>query len=66
VGAAVLSGNPIVYNQNTRAWFVPMDFMFVRRASKTYHFGICGAFKLGNPSSPSYDYLINGRASFYF
>lgn len=57
--------NPIVYNQNTSAWFVPLDFMFVRRVGKTFHFGIGGAFKLGNPSNPSDDYLINGRASFY-
>ena len=58
--------NPITYNQNSRAWFVPLDFMFVRSVSKTFEFGIGGAFKLGNPSSPSYDYLINGRATFYF
>jgi hypothetical protein len=58
--------NPITYNQNSRAWFVPLDFMFVRRVSETFEFGIGGAFKLGNPSSPSYDYLLNGRATFHF
>ena len=58
--------NPIVYNQNTRDWFVPLDFLFVRSVSKTFQFGIGGAFKMGNPANPNYDYLINGRATFFF
>ena len=58
--------NAIVYNQNTKAWFVPLDFMFVRNVGKSFQFGIGGAFKLGNPSNPNYDYIINGRATFFF
>lgn len=58
--------NPITYNQNNGSWFVPLDFLFVKAVSKSFHFGIGGAFKLGNPSNPSYDYIVNGRATFFF
>lgn len=58
--------NPITYNNNSNTWFVPLDFMFIHRVNKSFQFGIGGAFKLGNPSSPSYDYIIDGRATFFF
>lgn len=58
--------NPITFNNNTNAWFVPLDFMFVNRVSKTFEFAIGGAVKLGNPSNPSYNYIVDGRATFYF
>lgn len=58
--------NPIVYNQNTKAWFVPLDFMFVRNVGKSLQFGIGGAAKLGNPSKPNYDYIIDGRVTVLF
>lgn len=58
--------NPITYDRNSGQWFVPLDFMMVRRVSKTFEFGIGAAVKLGNPSNPSYDYIIDGRATFYF
>lgn len=54
VVAAAISGNPIVFKQNATPWFAPMDDRVVCR--------IGGAFKWRNPSSPSYDELINGRA----
>lgn len=63
---ALYPENPITYNNNTDAWFVPFDFMFVHQTSKSLHFGIGGAFKLGNPAKPSYDYLINGRVTLFF
>ena len=43
-----------------------LDFLFVKNVSKGFQFGIGGAFKLGNPSNPSYDYIIDGRLTFYF
>lgn len=58
--------NPIVYNQNTKAWFVPLDFMFVRNVGKKFQFGIGGAAKLGNPAKPNYDYIIDGRVTYLF
>jgi hypothetical protein len=58
--------NPITYNNNTNAWFVPLDLMFVHQTSKNLHFGIGGAFKLGSPANPSYDYLIDGRVTLFF
>lgn len=63
---ALYPENPITYNQNNGSWFVPLDFLFVKAVSKSFHFGIGGAFKLGNPSNPSYDYIVNGRATFFF
>jgi hypothetical protein len=58
--------NPITYNSHNGSWFVPFDFLVVNRVSKTFHFAIGGAFKLGSPSNPSYDYIIDGRATFFF
>lgn len=58
--------NPIVYNHNTREWFVPLDFLFVNKVSPSFQFEIGGAFKLGDPANPNYDYIVNGRASFFF
>lgn len=63
---ALYPENPIVFNNNTNAWFVPLDFLFVNQASKSFQFAIGGAFKLGNPANPNYDYLIQGRATFLF
>lgn len=63
---ALYPENPIVYNNNTDAWFVPLDFMFVHQASKNLQLGIGGAFKLGDPAKPNYDYLINGRVTLFF
>jgi hypothetical protein len=58
--------NPITYNRNNGSWFVPFDFLFVNRLSKTFEFALGGAFKLGSPSNPSYDYIVDGRATFFF
>jgi hypothetical protein len=58
--------NPITYNHNNGSWFVPLDFLFVNRLAKTMEFGIGGAVKLGNPSNPSYDYIVDGRMTFFF
>lgn len=63
---ALYPENPIVFNNNTNSWFVPLDFLFVKEWSKTFHFGIGGAFKLGSPANPSYDYIVNGRLTFFF
>ena len=58
--------NAIVYNQNSGTWFVPLDFMFVRTVGKSLQFGIGGAAKLGNPTKPNYDYIIDGRVTYLF
>jgi hypothetical protein len=58
--------NPITYNHNDGSWFVPLDFMFVNRLAKNMEFGIGGAVKLGNPSKPSYDYIVDGRLTLFF
>jgi hypothetical protein len=57
--------NPITYNHNTSKWFAPLDLLLVRRAGNV-EYGFGGAAKLGNPSGASYDYIINGRVTFYF
>lgn len=58
--------NPITYNVQSHTWFVPMDLMFSRKIDKTFEFSVGGAWKLGNPSGPSYRYIINAQLSVYF
>jgi hypothetical protein len=53
--------NPITYSEQSKTWFVPFDFMLTRKVDKTLDFGIGGAYKLGNPSNPSYRYIIDAR-----
>lgn len=53
--------NPITYNVQKRTWFVPLDLMLARNIDKTLEFGVGGAWKLGNPSDPSYRYIIDAR-----
>jgi hypothetical protein len=53
--------NPITYNEQNKTWFVPLDLMLTRKVGKTLEFGIGGAWKLGNPSNPSYRYIIDAR-----
>jgi hypothetical protein len=45
---------------------VPLDFMLSRRIDRTFELGMGGAFKLGNPSDPSYRSLIDARLSVNF
>lgn len=58
--------NPIIYNQNTKSWFVPLDLMFLRNVGKNFQLGIGGATKVGHPSNANYDYVIYGRVTFLF
>jgi hypothetical protein len=53
--------NPITYDEHSKTWFVPLDFMLTRKVDKTLEFGVGGAWKLGNPSNPSYHYIIDAR-----
>ena len=53
--------NPITYNEQKNTWFVPLDLMLARRIDKTLEVGVGGAWKLGNPSDPSYRYIIDAR-----
>ena len=58
--------HPITYDHDKGSWFVPLDLLFVHSASERIRFAIGGAFKLRNPASPSYNYIVNGRATFFF
>ncbi len=42
------------YSEQSKTWFVPLDFMLARKIDKTLEFGIGGAWKIGNSSNPSY------------
>ncbi len=57
--------NPISYNDVTNKWFVPIDAMLIKRLSKTVEFGFGGAYGLVK-DDPQYQYIINGRLTFYF
>lgn len=63
---ALYPENPITYNRNNGQWFMPLDLMVLHRVNRDFEFGIGAAVKLGNPANPSYDYVIDGRATFYF
>jgi hypothetical protein len=63
---ALYPENPIVYNHNTKSWFAPLDLMFTYRPRPGLEFGFGGAARIGNPSAATYDYIINGRATFFF
>lgn len=57
--------NPISYNDVTNKWFVPIDVLLIKRLSKTVEFGFGGAYGLVK-DDPQYQYIINGRLTFYF
>jgi hypothetical protein len=57
--------NPITYNAETSKWFVPIDVMLIKRLSKTVELGFGGAYGLVK-DDPQYQYIINGRLTFYF
>ena len=58
--------NPITYDYNTGTWFVPLDLLLVYRLNKEVEFGLGGAIKLGSPSNPSYDHIVDARVTFNF
>ena len=57
--------NPIIYNDVTNKWFVPIDAMLIKRLSKTVEFAFGGSYGLVK-DDPQYQYIINGRLTFYF
>jgi len=57
--------NPIDYNQVTKKWFVPIDVLLVKRMSKSWEWGFGGAYAI-EKDDPQYQYIINGRVTFYF
>jgi hypothetical protein len=63
---ALYPENPITYNYRTQTWFVPLDAMLVHRFTKNLEFGFGGAVKLGNPSNPSYRYIVDARLTYLF
>jgi hypothetical protein len=63
---ALYPENPILYNHNTSKWFVPLDFLVIHRLNPSLEFALGGASKIGSPSAPAYDYVINGRVTLFF
>lgn len=63
---AMYPENPLLYNFNTSKWFVPFDFLVIHRWRPDLEFAFGGATKIGNPSAPAYDYVINGRMTLSF
>jgi hypothetical protein len=59
------SENPVVYNDVVHKWFVPIDVLLTRRVNKSFGFGFGGAYGLIK-DDPRYQYVINGRVTFYF
>jgi hypothetical protein len=57
---------PITYDEQKKTWFVPLDLMLARRIDRSFEFAIGGAWKLGNPSDPSYRYVIDAQLFVYF
>jgi hypothetical protein len=59
------SENPVVYNDAINKWFVPIDVLLTKRVNKSFGFGVGGAYGLVK-DDPRYQYVINGRVTFYF
>ena len=59
------SENPIVYNDVTNKWFVPIDVLLLKRVSKSLDFTVGGAYGLVK-DAPQYQYIVNGSLAFYF
>lgn len=57
--------NPIVYNDITNKWFVPIDGMLIRRASKDLEYGIGAAYGI-KKDDPQYKSMVYGRLTLYF
>jgi len=62
---AFYSENPIVYNDVTGKWFVPIDVLLLKRVSKNLDFTFGGAYGVVR-DSPNYKYIINGSVAYYF
>ncbi len=58
--------NPITYNDRKGTWFTPIDLLFEHRVDPRFSYGFGGAYKLGNPTDPSYRYIIDARFTFVF
>jgi hypothetical protein len=57
--------NPLSYNDVTNKWFVNVDALLVKRMSKSWEFGIGGAYAL-RKDDPQYKWIVDGRLTFYF
>jgi hypothetical protein len=57
--------NPVVYNDVIHKWFVPIDVLLTKRVNKSFGFAFGGAYGLVK-DDPRYQYVINGRVTFYF
>jgi hypothetical protein len=62
---AFYNENAISYNQESRKWFVPIDAILVKRVGKGVEIGFGGAYGLVK-SDPQFNYVVNGRVTFYF
>jgi hypothetical protein len=63
---AFYAENPITHNFNTSKSFAPLDVMLIHRWKQNVEFAFGGATQIGNPSGATYDYIINGRVTFFF
>jgi len=59
------SENPIVYNDVTNKWFVPIDVLLHKRVSRSLDLTFGGAYGLVK-DAPQYQYIINGSIALYF
>lgn len=57
---ALYATNPITYDQRSRYWAVPIDFL-LRRSQHGVVFGIGGAYMLKQSESNPYRYIIDAR-----
>jgi len=59
------SDNPIIYNDVTHKWFVPIDVLLHKRVNKNLDLTFGGAYGLVK-DVPQYQYIINGSIALYF
>ena len=57
--------NAISYNDITNKWFVPIDAMLIRRASKDLEYGLGAAYGI-KKDDPQYKSMVYGRLTLYF
>ena len=62
---SLYSENPIIYNDVTNKWFVPIDVLLHKRVSKSLDLTFGGAYGLVK-DVPQYQYIINGSIALYF
>lgn len=57
--------NAVSYNDVSHKWFVPIDFLFTNRHTKSFEYGLGAAYALVK-DDPRYDWMVYGRLSWRF